>query len=295
VSKTVSNPDTPNAGPSFILTLACPDRPGIVHAVTGFLLECGANITEAGQFNDQSTAMFFMRIRFDVPAGTSLGQLRSKVEEFARPFASNWSLHAAEQPLRVLIMVSRIGHCLNDLLFSWRTGHLPIDIRAVVSNHRDFYQMVAGHNVPFHHVAVDPANKSQAERRLVELMHEEDIELLVLARYMQVLSSEICEAVTGRAINIHHSFLPGFKGARAYHQAHDRGVKLIGATAHYVTTDLDEGPIIEQDVARVTHAMNAQQTAAAGRDVECAVLKRAVRLHAEHRILLNVRKTVIFE
>jgi formyltetrahydrofolate deformylase len=291
----VSNVEASQANPSFILTLACLDRPGIVHAVSGLLLECGANITEAGQFNDSSTNMFFMRVRFDAPAGTALDHLLKKTEDFARPFAKHWSLHAAAQPLRTLIMVSRIGHCLNDLLFSWRTGHLPIDIRAVVSNHRDFYQMVAAYNVPFHHISVDPASKSQAERRLLDLMQEEKIDLLVLARYMQVLSPSLCEAVEGRAINIHHSFLPGFKGARAYHQAHERGVKLIGATAHYVTTDLDEGPIIEQGVARINHTMSAEQITALGRDAECSVLNRAVRLHAEHRILLNCAKTVIFE
>ena len=206
-----------------------------------------------------------------------------------------WQLHAAEQAMRSILMVSKLGHCLNDLLFRWRSGLLPMDIRAVVSNHRDFYQLAASYNVPFHHIAVTPETKDQAEARLLELVAQEAVELVVLARYMQVLSDATCRALQGKAINIHHSFLPSFKGAKPYHQAHDRGVKIIGATAHFVTGDLDEGPIIEQDIARVDHGCDAQQLTTMGRDIESAVLARAVTWHARHRVLLNAHKTVVFK
>lgn len=280
---------------SYVLTLSCPDRPGIVHAVSGFLLEREGNILEAAQFGDTATGLFFMRVRFELPPDKADAIILT--QQFAtvgNPFDMRWAVHDLGRRLPTLIMVSRLGHCLNDLLFRHRSGLLPIDIRAIVSNHRDFYQMAASYNIPFHHIPVSVATKPQAEKRLLEIVQSEGVELVVLARYMQVLSEELCERLSGQAINIHHSFLPSFKGARPYQQAHDRGVKLIGATAHYVTTDLDEGPIIEQDIARVDHTRDVTELTAIGRDVESVVLARAVTWHAEHRVLLNGAKTVVF-
>jgi len=279
----------------FILTLSCPDRPGIVHAVSGFLLEQGGNILEAAQYDDRDTGLFFMRVHFESAADDgSVGALQRAFAPVGESFRMRWGFFDAARPAPTLILVSRLGHCLNDLLFRHRSGLLPIDIRAVVSNHRDFYQLAASYNIPFHHVPVTAATKPRAEARLMEIVAGEGVELLVLARYMQVLSADLCRQLEGRAINIHHSFLPSFKGAKPYRQAHDRGVKLIGATAHYVTTDLDEGPIVEQDVERVDHAMDVATLTAMGRDVENVVLARAVKWHAEHRILLNGSKTVVF-
>jgi formyltetrahydrofolate deformylase len=279
---------------AYILTLSCPDRPGIVHAVSGFLLERGSNIEEAAQYNDHDTGLFFMRVQFacdQIPADA----LRSALASFAEGFQMQWSLHATAEPVRTVLMVSKEGHCLNDLLFRWKSGLLPLDIRAIVSNHRDFYQLAASYNVPFHHIPVTAATKAQAEARIYEVIENEGAELVVLARYMQILSDDLCRKLSGRAINIHHSFLPSFKGAKPYYQAHDRGVKLIGATAHYVTADLDEGPIIEQDVARVDHSRTVEHFTAQGRDTESQVLARAVKWHSEHRVLLNGHKTVIFK
>jgi formyltetrahydrofolate deformylase len=279
---------------AYILTLSCPDRPGIVHAVSGFLLERGSNIEEAAQYNDHDTGLFFMRVQFacdQIPADA----LRSALASFAEGFQMQWSLHATAEPVRTVLMVSKEGHCLNDLLFRWKSGLLPLDIRAIVSNHRDFYQLAASYNVPFHHIPVTAATKAQAEARIYEVIENEGAELVVLARYMQILSNDLCQKLSGRAINIHHSFLPSFKGAKPYYQAHDRGVKLIGATAHYVTADLDEGPIIEQDVARVDHSRTVEHFTAQGRDTESQVLARAVKWHSEHRVLLNGHKTVIFK
>ncbi len=278
---------------AYILTLSCPDRPGIVHAVSGFLFERGGNIEEAAQYNDPDTGLFFMRVQFacDRPGHE---ELRAQLVEFGQPFQMDWKLHATREPMRTVIMVSKEGHCLNDLLFRWKSGLLPLDIRAIVSNHREFYQLAASYNVPFHHIPVTAATKAQAEARQYEIIESEFAELVVLARYMQVLSDELCRKLAGRAINIHHSFLPSFKGAKPYYQAHDRGVKLIGATAHYVTADLDEGPIIEQDVARVDHSKTVEDLTAIGRDTESQVLARAVKWHGEHRVLLNGHKTVIF-
>ena len=281
--------------PAHILTFSCPDRVGIVHAVTGLLAEQGGNIAEAAQYNDQATERFFMRVQFTLPSAEAEPALRVAMAALGELLQMKWQLNAAERPMRSIIMVSKLGHCLNDLLFRWRSGLLPLDIRAVVSNHRDFYQLAASYNIPFHHIPVTPTTKAQAEAKLLELVAQEEVELVVLARYMQVLSDELCRALEGRAINIHHSFLPSFKGAKPYHQAHDRGVKIIGATAHFVTADLDEGPIIEQDISRVDHACDAQQLAAIGRDVESAVLARAVTWHARHRVLLNGHKTVVFK
>ncbi len=278
---------------SHILTLACPDRIGIVHAVTGLLAAHSANITQAAQFDDQGAERFFMRVQFALPDGGA-GALREGIALLAAQMRMDWKLHDAAARMPTIIMVSRLGHCLNDLLFRYRSGLLPLDIRAVVSNHRDYYQLAASYDIPFHHFPVTAANKPQAESRLLELVEQESAELVVLARYMQVLSDQACQVLAGRAINIHHSFLPGFKGARPYHQAHERGVKIIGATAHYVTAELDEGPIIEQDVARVDHANDPQQLNHIGRDIECTVLARAVTWHAQHRVLVNGRKTVVF-
>ena len=279
---------------AYILTLSCPDRLGLVHAVSGFLLERGGNIEEAAQYNDHGTGLFFMRVQFACDRLT-YGELRAQLANFAQPFDMQWQLHATTEPMKTVIMVSKEGHCLNDLLFRWKSGLLPLDIRAIVSNHREFYQLAASYNVPFHHIAVTAATKPQAEARAFEVIEAEGAELVVLARYMQILSDDLCRKLAGRAINIHHSFLPSFKGAKPYYQAHDRGVKLIGATAHYVTADLDEGPIIEQDVARVDHSRTVEDFTAQGRDTESQVLARAVKWHSEHRVLLNGHKTVIFK
>jgi formyltetrahydrofolate deformylase len=284
----------PDLSPEFILTLACPDRVGLVHTVTGFLAERDANITEAAQYNDPSTGLFFMRMRFAVAAQPATG-LREAFAPLAERLAMSWNLSPTQERMPTLIMVSKLGHCLNDLLFRHRSGLLPLDIRAIVSNHRDYYQLAASYDIAFHHVPVTAQNKAKAEARLVEIIEAEQIELVVLARYMQVLSNDLCARLKGRAINIHHSFLPSFKGARPYQQAFDRGVKIIGATAHYVTAELDEGPIIEQDIARADHSMDPAKLTAMGRDIESAVLARAVTWHAEHRVLVDGRKTVVFK
>jgi formyltetrahydrofolate deformylase len=279
----------------FVLTLLCPDTPGIVHAVSGFLLEHSGNIVESQQFGDAETGRFFMRVRVETtdPA-VNLESLRAGFGSVADRFGMTWELWSAGAPYRTLIMVSRFGHCLNDLLFRTSTGALQIEIPAIVSNHRDFERLADSYGIAFHHIPVTPDTKVQAEQQLLDLVDELGIHLVVLARYMQVLSDPTCRALAGRAINIHHSFLPSFKGARPYHQAHHRGVKLIGATAHYVTSDLDEGPIIEQDVARVDHSFTAEQLVSVGRDVESQVLSRAVRWHSETRVMLNGSKTVVF-
>jgi formyltetrahydrofolate deformylase len=280
---------------SYVLTLSCPDRAGIVHAVSGFLYERGANIVEAAQFGDVATGLFFMRVQFELATERMpMTALRTEFEPVAQSFSMRARIVELSRRLPTVIMVSRLGHCLNDLLFRWRSGLLPLDIRAIVSNHRDFYQMAASYDIAFHHFQVTADTKAEAEARLLEVVRSEGVELVVLARYMQVLSPGLCAQLEGRAINIHHSFLPSFKGARPYQQAHDRGVKLIGATAHYVTTDLDEGPIIEQDAARVDHTMDVATLTAIGRDVESVVLARALKWHAEHRVLLNGSKTVVF-
>jgi formyltetrahydrofolate deformylase len=285
---------TTPAATAFILTLACPDRAGIVHAVTGALLDQGANITEAQQFNDAGTGLFFLRVEFDAPDRTLRALAAVLAPLGARLAASHWQLAPAAERLRCAILVSHLGHCLNDLLFRWRSGHLPVELCAVISNHRDFEPLVASYGLPFHHVPVTAATKAEAEAQVARLLEAERIELVVLARYMQILSDALCAQLAGRAINIHHSFLPSFKGAQPYRQAFERGVKIIGATAHYVTADLDEGPIIEQDIARVDHSHDPAELTAIGRDVECAVLARAVRWHAERRVLIDGNKTVVF-
>ena len=280
--------------PAYILTLSCPDRRGIVHAVSGFLFEHGGNIEEAAQYNDAGTGLFFMRVRFACDQLTHAA-LSGRLAGFAEPLQMRWKLHDTAQPMRTVILVSKEGHCLNDLLFRWKSKLLPIDVRAIISNHREFYQLAASYNIPFHHLPVNAATKSQVEARQLEIIETEGAELVVLARYMQILSNDLCQQLDGRAINIHHSFLPSFKGAKPYTQAHERGVKLIGATAHYVTADLDEGPIIEQDVARADHGKTVEDLTAMGRDTESQVLARAVKWHSEHRVVLNGHKTVIFK
>ncbi|MBV7481819.1 formyltetrahydrofolate deformylase [Bordetella sp. BOR01] len=280
---------------NFILTLACPDRRGIVHACSGFLVQRDCNIHESAQFNDQERDRFFLRMSFAAQDGSlTAAALHEAFQPIADDFAMEWDIVDAGTRPATVVMVSRLGHCLHDLLLRWRTGLLPVDIRAVVSNHRDFYQLVASYDIPFHHVPVRADNKAEAEVELLRILEQEQAELVVLARYMQVLSDETSRRLHGRAINIHHSFLPGFKGAKPYYQAHDRGVKLIGATAHYVTADLDEGPIIEQGVERADHAMSPEALTALGRDVESVVLARAVKWHAERRVLLNGNRTVVF-
>ena len=279
----------------YILTLSCPDRMGIVAAVANFLLKEQCNITDSAQFGDDANQLFFMRVDFATDRNVDAVQMRDLFSGVAAEFNMRWAIHDASIRHRVMLMVSKFGHCLNDLLYRYRIGALPIEIPAIVSNHRDFYQLAAAHNIPFHYLPVVAGNKEKQEQKLLELFNEERCDLVVLARYMQILSPQLCAALNERAINIHHSFLPSFQGAKPYQQAHDRGVKLIGATAHYVTADLDEGPIIEQDVSRVDHAMSVEDCAAAGRDVECAVLDRAVKWHVEHRILLNGNRTVVFK
>jgi len=280
--------------PAYILTLSCPDRRGIVHAVSGFLLEHGGNIEEAAQYSDPSTGLFFMRVQFACGQQTHQ-ELSSRLPAFAAPFQMRWKLHDTALPMRTVILVSKEGHCLNDLLFRWKSGLLPIDVRAIISNHREFYQLAASYNIAFHHLPVTAATKTQVEAKQLDIIESEGAELVVLARYMQILSNDLCKKLAGRAINIHHSFLPSFKGAKPYYQAHDRGVKLIGATAHYVTADLDEGPIIEQDVARADHGKTVEDLTTMGRDTESQVLARAVKWHSEHRVMLNGHKTVIFK
>ena len=278
----------------YILTLSCPDRPGIVHAVSGLLFAHGANIEEAAQYNDAQTGLFFMRVQFAC-AQASPEQLDAALQEVAATWTMTVELHRADQRMPTVILVSQHGHCINDLLFRCKSGLLPIDVKAIVSNHRDFYQLAASYNIPFHHIPVKAATKQEAEAKQLEIIRSEGAELVILARYMQILSDPMCRALSGRAINIHHSFLPSFKGAKPYYQAHDRGVKLIGATAHYVTADLDEGPIIEQDVARVDHSLTVDDLTSIGRDTESQVLARAVKWHSERRVLLNGHKTVVFK
>jgi len=284
----------------YILTLSCLDQRGIVHRVSGFLAEHGCNIIDSAQFGDAESKLFFMRVHFALEDhSVSAALLRSDFDALCVQMGMSGQLHDAHYKPRVMLMVSKIGHCLNDLLFRYKSGLLRVEIPAIVSNHMDFYQLAASYNIPFHHLPLAsgaaPDAKAAQEARVLELMQQHQIDLVVLARYMQILSPRLCDAMRGKAINIHHSFLPSFKGAKPYAQAHQRGVKLIGATAHFVTGDLDEGPIIEQDVERVDHAMDADTLSAIGRDVECVVLARAVKWFVEHRILQNGDKTVVFK
>lgn len=277
----------------YILTLSCPDKRGIVHAVSGFLTERHCNIIDSAQYGDTLTGTFFMRVHFQAENGHR-ENLPDEFTSLALHYDMDWQLKSAAEKPRLLIMVSRLGHCLNDLLYRYRSGLLHAEIAGVVSNHRDFESLVRAHDIPFYHCPITPATRAEQESKLLALVQSESIDLVVLARYMQILSAELSRALKGRAINIHHSFLPSFKGARPYAQAHARGVKLIGATAHFVTDDLDEGPIIEQDVVRVNHSMSVDAVTAIGRDVESVVLARAVNWFLHRRILQNGDKTVVF-
>nr|WP_209067359.1 formyltetrahydrofolate deformylase [Arthrobacter pigmenti] len=274
------------------MTLSCDDRPGIVHAVSGALVAAECNITESQQYGSPDTGTFFMRVA--MTTSSPQAAVTAHLSPVAEAFGMTWNLHVAGTPARTLIMASKSAHCLNDLLFQQRAGMLPIEVPVIVSNHTELADLAAFYGVPFHHVPVTADGKATAESKLLELVAQYEIELVVLARYMQVLSDSLCSQLVGRAINIHHSFLPSFKGARPYHQAHARGVKLIGATAHYVTPALDEGPIIEQEVIRVDHARTAPQLVAMGADVESRTLAQAVKWHAEHRVLLDGTRTVVF-
>jgi len=279
---------------TFVLTLRCPERPGIVHAVTAFLFAQGCDIVEHRQFDDPIRHALFLRTEFVVPGDTDATALSTAFRsEVGDEFAMDFQL-ADDSPQRVLVMVSKMGHCLNDLIFRWRAGSLHAELVAVVSNHEDLRPMAEAAGLPFVHVPVTPESKPQAEQRLLELVDEYGADVVVLARYMQVLSDALCLKLLGRAINIHHSFLPGFKGAKPYHQAYDRGVKLVGATAHYVTPDLDEGPIIEQEVIRIDHTYDPRALTTVGRDAEAVALARAVKWHSERRVILNERSTVVF-
>jgi len=277
-----------------VLTLVCPDRPGIVASISQGLVDLDANILENAQFGDQPTGMFCMRTRFETPVEES-DRIEEALEPRSSALGATVRVRREDQRQRVLVMVSKYDHCLVDLLYRWRAGELSIDIPVVVSNHPDLGDMVTGHGIAFEHLPVTPETRAAGDARVLELVDKERIDLVVLARYMQVLSEEVCRHLAGRAINIHHSFLPGFKGAKPYHQAWQRGVKLIGATAHYVTADLDEGPIIDQDVARVSHALTPEQMLIVGRDLERLVLSRAVKAHAEGRVFLLGRRTVVFQ
>lgn len=278
---------------AWVLALSCPDGPGIVHAVSGALAEHGGNITESQQFGDPDTGLFFMRV--EVTSAASREELEEAIGELAEKFQMDWKLDIAGRPMRTIVMVSKAAHCINDLLFHERSDNLPLDIVAVVGNHDTLKDLAEFYGKKFVHIPVTPDTKPAAEAALLAMVDELDAELVVLARYMQILSPELAAALHGRAINIHHSFLPSFKGARPYYQAHDRGVKLIGATAHYVTADLDEGPIIEQDVERVDHTFTPEALTATGADVERRALARAVRWHAEHRVLLNGHRAIVFK
>ena len=282
----------PSDAQHLVLTLSCPDRPGIVHAVSGALARRGGNITESQQFGDPETGLFFMRVT--VLTRVPRSELEADLAELAGTYDMRWSLDAVDRPVRTLLMVSKEAHCLSDLLFRATSQGLPIDVVGVVGNHEVLRSVAEFYGVPFHHIPVAKDTKEAAEAELLGLVDSLGVELVVLARYMQILSPSLCERLHGGVINIHHSFLPSFKGAKPYHQAHDRGVKLIGATAHYVTADLDEGPIIEQDVTRASHADSALALQRKGQDVERRVLAQAVKWHAEHRVLLNGRRTVVF-
>lgn len=278
----------------IVLTFSCQDSKGLVAAVATLFATLGFNITESSQFEDEQSNRFFMRTVFDCPAGYTLDQIKSLFKPVAEQYKMDWAIFDSNVKPRVLIAVSQWGHCLNALLNSWKHGSLPIDIVGVVSNHNVMRDLTEWYDLPFHYLPITADTKPEQEGQLWQLMQDLQADFLVLARYMQILSNDLCQKLNGRAINIHHSFLPGFKGAKPYHQAFDRGVKLIGATAHFVTADLDEGPIIEQAVERVSHINSPDEMAEIGRDVEAVVLNRAVRWHAEHRVLLNGSKTVVF-
>ena len=286
--------DAKPAATKYCLTVACTSSRGIVAAIAGYLAEAGCNITASSQFDDPQTGQFFMRVSFVSEMGAGLKQLEEGFADTATKLGMDFRFHDESRKMKVVVMVSRFGHCLNDLLYRWQIGALPIEIVAVVSNHMDYQKVVVNHDLPFHRIKVTRENKPEAEARILAVVEETGAELVVLARYMQILSDALCRKMSGRIINIHHSFLPSFKGANPYKQAYERGVKLIGATSHYVTSDLDEGPIIEQDAIRVTHAQSAEDYVSLGRDVESQVLARAIHAHATHRVFQNGNKTVVF-
>jgi formyltetrahydrofolate deformylase len=281
--------------PTFILTIICPDRTGIVAAVSGFLADYRCNLVDVQQYSDPITRQLFMRVVFTVPeGGPSRLELGDHFAHEGQRFEMRWDLHDSARKTRMLVMVSRFGHCLADILYRYRAGILPVEIPAIVSNHEDFAEEARFHGIPFHYLPVTAANKAEQEAVLWDIVRESRVDLVVLARYMQILSPQMCDRLRGRCINIHHSFLPSFKGAGPYRQAYERGVKLIGATAHYVTADLDEGPIIEQEVERVDHTLPPDALAAMGRDVERVVLTRAIEAHVQHRVIVNGIRTVVF-
>lgn len=279
---------------SYVLTVTCPTRRGIVAAISSTLAELGCNITDSAQFDDPATEQFFMRVSFVSEKGRDQAAVAEGFAPVAEEFGMQWAVHDETEKMKVVVMVSRFGHCLNDLLYRWRIGALPVDIVAVISNHMDYQKLVVNHDIPFHCIRVTKENKPDAEAAIMQIVEETGAELIVLARYMQILSDDMCQKMSGRIINIHHSFLPSFKGANPYKQAFERGVKLIGATAHYVTADLDEGPIIEQDVVRITHAQSPADYVSLGREVEASVLSRAIHAHIHHRVFPNGNKTVVF-
>ncbi|KAA5602305.1 formyltetrahydrofolate deformylase [Blastochloris sulfoviridis] len=285
------------AGPvqsQYTLTVSCPDRIGVVAEISGFLAHHECFITSSQHFGDTETGQFFMRTAFLLPPGMSFADLTPKFAPIGNKFQMTWWFHDETRKDRVLLLVSKQGHCLNNMLYLYLSGSLRIEIPAIVSNHRDLEQMSGWHRIPFYHLPVTNETRALQEEKIIKLVDDLKIDLVVLARYMQILSPRLCEALAWRTINIHHSFLPSFKGAMPYHQAHARGVKLIGATAHYVTKDLDEGPIIEQDVERVDHTLTVDELITIGRDIETRVLSRAVRWHTQHRVLPNGTKTVVF-
>ncbi|HET8881064.1 MAG TPA: formyltetrahydrofolate deformylase [Solimonas sp.] len=279
---------------NLILTFRCPDRPGILAAVTDAVHRSGLDIRDAAQFGDDESGQFFVRMHLATTRDGADAEFRANFAQTAQRVNLDWQLSPWERKVRTMIAVSKYGHCLNDLLHRWQSGLLHTDIVGVISNHEDMRALVEWHGLPYHHLPVTADTKAAQEARIVELMASERVDLLVLARYMQILSADLCRALDGRCINIHHSFLPSFKGASPYRRAFERGVKLVGATAHYVTSDLDEGPIIEQDVVRVTHATSAGEMTNLGREVEARVLARAVRWHVERRTILNGAKTIVF-
>ncbi|WP_439104307.1 formyltetrahydrofolate deformylase [Celeribacter marinus] len=279
---------------SHVLTVTCKSTRGIVAAISGKLADLGCNITDSAQFDDPATAQFFMRVSFVSETGLTDVQIAEGFAAVADAFDMQWAIHDEAKKMKVVVMVSRFGHCLNDLLYRVRIGALPIEIVAVISNHMEYQKVVVNHDIAFHHIKVTKENKPEAEAKILQVVEDAGAELIVLARYMQILSDDMCRVMSGRIINIHHSFLPSFKGANPYKQAFERGVKLIGATAHYVTADLDEGPIIEQDTVRVTHAQSSEDYVSLGRDVEAQVFARAIHAHIHHRVFINGNKTVVF-
>lgn len=283
------------SGADFVLLIASEDRKGIVAAVANSIVSQDCNIVESAQYGDPVTGRFFMRVAVSSPADMTVDKFSEAFTPVATAFRLDWRIHDLRKKLRAMIMVSQGGHCLNDLLYRTSTNRLPIDVTSIVSNHTTWQRRAEHESVPFHHLPITPENKLEQEAKLLAMVEDQQVDLIILARYMQVLSDQLCRKLDGRVINIHHSFLPGFKGAKPYHRAYDRGVKMVGATAHYVTADLDEGPIITQDVSIVDHADTVEDLIAQGQDTESRVLARAVKLHSEHRVLLNGNRTIVFK